>query len=81
MGFYSEAPISKSPKDINSYNDLASLERVMDEVETIQTRKQREKDAHTTQNVTITALRRRRDIYLKAGKKWDRVVKDLSKRK
>jgi len=45
MGFYSEAPISKSPKDINSYNNLASLERVMDEVDSIQTRKQREKDA------------------------------------
>ena len=45
MGFYSEAPISKSPKDINSYNDLASLERVMDEVDSVQTRKEKEKEA------------------------------------
>ena len=25
--------------------------------------------------------RRRRDSYIKAGKKWDRIVKELSKRK
>ena len=25
--------------------------------------------------------RQRRDTYLKAGKKWDRIVKELSKRK
>jgi hypothetical protein len=45
MGFYSNAPIVKSPKDINSYNNLASLERVMDEMDTIQTRKQMEVEA------------------------------------
>ena len=45
MGFYSNAPIVKSPKDLNSYNNLASLERVMDEMDTIQTKKQREKEA------------------------------------
>ena len=45
MGFYSEAPISKSPKDINSYNDLASLERVMDFADSVQTRKEKEKEA------------------------------------
>jgi len=25
--------------------------------------------------------RKKKDIYLKAGKKWDEIVKDLSKRK
>ena len=45
MGFYSEAPISKSPKDINSYTNLASLERVMDEMDAIQTKKEKEKEA------------------------------------
>ena len=45
MAFYSEAPISNSPRNIDSYNTIATLERVMDEIESRQTRKQKEKEA------------------------------------
>lgn len=45
MGFYSNAPIVKSPKDITSYNNLASLERVMDGMDALQTKKERETQA------------------------------------
>ena len=34
-----------SPKNLDSYEDIAQLERVMDEVESIQTRKEKEKEA------------------------------------
>ena len=31
--------------------------------------------------INYLIYRQRRDTYLKAGKKWDRIVKELSKRK
>ena len=37
--------ISTSPKNIDSYDDLSQLERVMDEVDSIQTRKEKETEA------------------------------------
>ena len=37
--------ISTSPKNIDSYDDLSQLERVMDEMDTITTKKEKEKEA------------------------------------
>ena len=37
--------IATSPKNIDSYDDLAQLERVMDEMDTITTKKEKEKEA------------------------------------
>jgi hypothetical protein len=37
--------ISTSPKNLDSYDDLSQLERVMDELDSIQTRKEKEKEA------------------------------------
>jgi len=37
--------IVTSPKNLDSYGDIAQLERVMDELESIQTRKEKEKEA------------------------------------
>ena len=37
--------IMTSPKNIDSYEDIAQLERVMDEVDAIQTRKQKRRDS------------------------------------
>ena len=37
--------ISTSPKNIDSYDDLSQLERVMDEMDAIQTKKEKEKEA------------------------------------
>ena len=43
--FNPSSRISTSPKNIDSYDDLSQLERVMDEVDSIQTRKQKETEA------------------------------------
>lgn len=43
--FTSHSRIMTSPKNIDSYDDLSQLERVMDEVDSIQTRKAKEKEA------------------------------------
>lgn len=46
MGIFDPSSrISTSPKNIYSYDDLSQLERVMDEVDSIQTRKQKETEA------------------------------------
>ena len=45
MGFYSKARITTAPKNLDSYTDLSTLERIMDEVESIQTKKQKETEA------------------------------------
>ena len=37
--------ISTSPKNLDSYDDISQLERVMDELDTIQTRKEKQKEA------------------------------------
>ena len=43
--FTSNSNIMTSPKNIDSYDELSYLERVMDEVDSIQTRKEKEKEA------------------------------------
>tara|TARA_R110002012_G_scaffold32904_6_gene96734 strand:+ start:2732 stop:4267 length:1536 start_codon:yes stop_codon:yes gene_type:complete len=43
--FNPSSRISTSPKNIDSYEDISQLERVMDEVDSIQTRKQKETEA------------------------------------
>ena len=45
--FYPSSRIATSPKNIDSYDDLSQLERVMDEVDSIQTKKEKEKEAKT----------------------------------
>ena len=37
--------IATSPKNLDSYDDISQLERVMDELDTIQTRKEKQKEA------------------------------------
>jgi len=43
--FSSNSNIMTSPKNIDSYDELSSLERVMDEMDAIQTKKEKEKEA------------------------------------
>ena len=46
MGMFDPSSrISTSPKNIDSYDDLSQLERVMDEMDTITTKKEKEKEA------------------------------------
>ena len=45
--FDPSSKIATSPKNIDSYDDLSYLERVMDELDSIQTRKEKEKEAKT----------------------------------
>ena len=46
MGIFDPSSrISTSPKNIDSYDDLSQLERVMDEMDTITTKKEKEKEA------------------------------------
>ena len=43
--FSSNSNIMTSPKNIDSYDELSSLERVMDEMDAVQTKKEKEKEA------------------------------------
>jgi len=45
VNFGPDSRIITSPKNIDSYNDLDTLERVMDEMDAIQTKKEKEKEA------------------------------------
>ena len=45
VNFGPDSRIPTSPKNIDSYNDLETLERVMDEMDAIQTKKEKEKEA------------------------------------
>ena len=45
MGYYSGSNLVLSPRNIDSYTAIATLERVLDEIESIQTKKVRETEA------------------------------------
>ena len=76
----------KAPKNIDSYDDLAVLERLMDEVESIMTRKDKEKmlksevdKVYEDDNwVIIRPKSHGASCYYGAGTKWCTTSKDMS---
>ena len=84
MGFYSEAPISQSPKNIDSYTAIATLERVLDEIEGRQTRKEKEDTAKAGGEklyeddrwLVVKPHTLEASCYYGAGTKWCTTQKD-----
>jgi len=84
MQFYSEAPISKSPKNIDSYASIATLERVMDELESGMSRKQAEDEAKKGAEklfeddrwLVVKPHTLEASCYYGAGTKWCTTEKD-----
>ena len=77
---------SKSPKDINSYDGVTSLERLMDEVEGRQTRKEKEIEAkkggekiyEDNRWLVVKPHTLEASCYYGAGTKWCTTTKDTS---
>ena len=75
---------NKAPKDINSYRYIASLERLMDEVEERQTKKQKEEAAKTGAEkiyedgrwLVVKPNTLEASCYYGAGTKWCTTTKD-----
>ena len=78
MGFYSGSNLVLSPRNIDSYPDYRTLKRVVDEVESIQTRKQTETKAKSSSDkiyedsrwLVVKPHSLASSCYYGAGTKW-----------